>query len=123
MCKFDDLFEDFIGGFNNVNKETNELINLLNEITDKEIDKESIDNNIELALGKPDIIEKFEKDGFFYTRMTWKKGGGLIIKTIINEEPDDEKTLEEKLSDALEEEDYVLAAKIRDLIEKNNKQV
>ena len=120
---FDDLFEDFIGGFNDINKETKKLIDLLNDISDKEIDKEIIDNNIELALGKPDILEKFEKDGFYYTRMTWKKGGGLIIKTIVNDEPDDEKTLEEKLSDALAEEDYVLAAKIRDLIKKDKEQV
>jgi hypothetical protein len=99
------------------------LIDLLNDIADKQIDKESIDNNIELALGEPDVLEKFEKDGLFYTRMTWKKAGGLIIKTIINEDSDEEKTLEEKLADALEEEDYVLAAKLRDLIEKENKQV
>jgi len=122
MSNFNDLFEDFIGGFKDLNKETEKLINLLNSISEKQNGIENIHDDIESSLGEPDILENFEKDGIFYTKMIWKTAAGLVIKTIMDDTPFNEKTLEEKLQDALNEEDYELAAKIRDLIEKDKKE-
>ena len=122
MSNFNDLFDDFIGGFKDLNKETEKLINLLNSISEKQNGIENIHDDIESSLGEPDILENFEKDGVFYTKMIWKTAGGLVIKTIMDDTPFNEKTLEEKLQDALNEEDYELAAKIRDLIEKDKKE-
>jgi excinuclease UvrABC helicase subunit UvrB len=136
--KFDDLFNDFLGKNNKKkilrkdakNKEFDAekeeqikgLINMLDNI-------EHIDS-IDEQLGEPDKIETFEEDGFHFEKRVWYAFGGELVKvvmvdipytTIKPEKPVLEKTLDEKLAEAVENEDYEIAANIRDEIKKQKK--
>jgi len=78
-------------------------------------------------LGEPNSIEHFEENGLFYERQTWHLPTGNLVKIIISETPNSpskpEKSLEEQLKDALENEDYILAAKLRDELNPPKKEV
>lgn len=87
-------------------------------------DKENF-NNIEDELGKPTVIEKFkDADGFTYLRKTWKtdKGYYVLIETTDGSNPESiskikSKSLNEQLKDAVEDENYELAAKLKKIID------
>lgn len=80
------------------------------------------DSNFENRYGDPHSVE-YSKDGEFYTqRKTWIINGGEVVEVTHSREPFDETpklTLEERLAEAIEHEDYELAASLRD--ELNNK--
>lgn len=135
--KFDDLFNDFLGKNNKkkiLKKDENQefdaekeeqikgLINMLDNI-------EHVDS-IDEQLGEPNKIESFEEDGFHFEKRTWYAFGGELVKvvmvdipytTITQEKPVNSQTLEELLVEAVENEDYEIAANIRDEIKKQKK--
>ena len=72
-------------------------------------------------LGEPDTIEEFEDGGVNFIKKTWEteKGEFVMVETVMDEQGNifnNSMTLEEKLEEALEEEEYEKAAILRDKI-------
>ena len=135
MENFDDLFNEFLGKNDENDKDDDFLINETKKIIDMiesfkninpdgtytgaELDK--LDDELDDKLGEPDNIE-YSTDGEMYIeKRMWFKPSGVIIKTLISDEPLEKKPelpLEQQLQNALELEDYELAADLRDKIKK-----
>jgi len=135
MENFDDLFNEFLGKNDENDKDDDFLINETKKIIDMiesfkninpdgtytgdELDK--LDDELGDKLGEPDNIE-YSTDGEMYIeKRMWFKPSGVIIKTLISDEPLEKKPelpLEQQLQNALELEDYELAADLRDKIKK-----
>ncbi len=102
---------------NNIEEEVKKVLDMLN--TGQPID-DDVEKEIDENLGKPDKIEFFEQDGFFYEKRIWHTPNGDLVKMIVTDDPTlivppkPEKTLAEKLEEAVENEDYEKAAAIRD---------
>lgn len=133
MDKFDDLFDDFMNNEENNKKDGNE--NLFNHIFDKWVDLNALDKDLIIdglneTLGKPDKLENYEENGVFFQKQTWNTKHGQVIKTILSDVPfNEEKSkkreikipLEVQLETAVKNEEYELAAKLRDRIYKRDK--
>ena len=133
MDKFDDLFNDFMNNEENNKKDGNE--NLFNHLFDKwpnlnSLDKDLIIDGLNETLGKPDKLENYEENGLYYQKQIWNTKHGQVIKTILSDVPlNKEKSkkrefkipLEVQLETAVSEENYELAAKLRDRISKRDK--
>ena len=141
METFDELFNDFFNNgdkpkkrgvgrpkkvkedsFEEKAKKIIDSLSTMKEITD--VDKQfQIDNE----LGEPHEINLFEADGLFFKRSIWNTEDGDLVKLEVSDIPFEEnRTLEELLAIALEEEEYETAAEIRDemkKIEKKTKKV
>ena len=135
---FDDLFNDF---FNNrkktyatVNEELRKIIDSL--MSFKKIENKVIDETIQQELGEPDQIIDHVENGMNFRKMIWNTPLGKFVQIVVtdvnsNEEPKEEedifkrrkhsKSLEQRLKEAVEVEDYELAIKLRDEIKKNRK--
>lgn len=133
MDKFDDLFDAFMNNGDNNKKDENK--NLFNDIFDKwsdlnGLDKDLIIDGLNETLGKPDKLENYEENGLYYQKQIWNTKHGQVIKTILSDVPlNKEKSkkrefkipLEVQLETAVSEENYELAAKLRDRISKRDK--
>lgn len=133
MDKFDDLFDDFMNNEENNKKDGNE--NLFNHLFDKwanlnPLDKDLIIDGLNETLGEPDKLENYEENGVYFQKQTWNTKHGQVIKTILSDVPfNKEKSrkrefkipLEVQLESAVKEENYELAAKLRDRISKRDK--
>jgi hypothetical protein len=128
---FDDLFNEFFkrsdeNPFDKIRENVLKIIESLNNPYEPNLGS-SLDSLIENDLGEPNSIEHFEENGLFYERQTWHLPTGNLVKIIISETPNSpskpEKSLEEQLKDALENEDYILAAKLRDELNPPKKEV
>lgn len=134
---FDDLFNDFLGGDLNNNKKqkknTNKtdsglegVIKALANFSESSSDLE-LSNSIDDNLGEPTEVRYYEEDGFYFVEQIWETEFGVIKKTLVSdtplhgEETQIEPTLEEQLEEAVENEDYEKAAKLRDSIKKEKK--
>jgi len=91
----------------------------IDEIIEKEIDR---------TLGKPDKTEFYSEGGLYYEKRTWHTPTGDMVKLIVNDDPSinvpppTPKSLQEKLDEAVAEENYEKAAAIRDeMVKQNNK--
>ena len=80
-------------------------------------------------MGEPDKLENYEENGVYFQKQIWNTKHGQVIKTILSDVPfSKEKTerkktripLEVQLETAIKEENYELAAKLRDKINKKN---
>jgi len=143
MNTFDDLFNQFFGGkrnkknnegkepldFNKAKdeniKKLIEMISNMEEITDMETA-----GQIDEQLGEADRVEYYEEDGMYFEKKTWKVVGGEMVKVLMSDEPFDkyvpqnkqsELTLQEQLEEAVKNEEYEIAAKLRDAIKKEEK--
>lgn len=133
MDKFDDLFDDFMNNEENNKKDGNE--NLFNHLFDKwanlnPLDKDLIIDGLNETLGEPDKLENYEENGVYFQKQTWNTKHGQVIKTILSDVPfNKEKSrkreikipLEVQLESAVSEENYELAAKLRDRISRRDK--
>jgi hypothetical protein len=129
MNNFDELYDDFLKGHNkkpidNKTKMVLDIIKILNSVGDNEflVDR----NDLDIKLGKPDKVEYYNEGDMFFTKKTWVTPIGDIVKTIMSEDdtlmpPPSEKTLEEKLEEAVLVENYEKAAAIRDEIKKQKR--
>ena len=81
--------------------------------------KESITNK------KPTKVETYEEDGYKYEKKTWEYGNTKMTEiTMVNkpkEDEDDLKSLESKLTNAVENQEFELAIELRDKIKKLKK--
>jgi hypothetical protein len=140
MSEFDDLFNRFFGGKKNQKKNKKEeisdfdeakndnikklieMLDSMEEVTNSETAKQIDDN-----LGEPDRVEYYEEKGMFFEKKVWRVFGGEMVKVIISDEPFEVKkneptlTLKEQLDEAIKNEDYEIAANIRDAIKKEEK--
>lgn len=139
MKTFDELFDGF---FNNKNKKTrrkskpkkDDVDNGLEKIIEalsnfKQIEEHDLESEYDLEMGEPLTVQYFEDNGLFFKRSVWRveKDGekGELVKLEVSDVPfEDEKidkTLEEHLQEALNDENYEKAAEIRDKINKLKK--
>ena len=126
MSNFDELYDDFLKGHkrkptDEKTKMVMDIINKIHEVGENEFLADRTD--IDIKLGKPDKVEYYNEGDMFFTKKTWITPIGLIVKTTISEDDSlvpapSEKTLEEKLEEAVLEENYEKAAAIRDEIKK-----
>jgi hypothetical protein len=117
----------------NNKKDGNE--NLFNHLFDKwanlnPLDKDLIIDGLNETLGEPDKLENYEENGVYFQKQTWNTKHGQVIKTILSDVPfNKEKSrkreikipLEVQLESAVKEENYELAAKLRDRISRRDK--
>jgi hypothetical protein len=117
----------------NNKKDGNE--NLFNHLFDKwanlnPLDKDLIIDGLNETLGEPDKLENYEENGVYFQKQTWNTKHGQVIKTILSDVPfNKEKSrkreikipLEVQLESAVSEENYELAAKLRDRISRRDK--
>jgi protein-arginine kinase activator protein McsA len=131
MSKFDELFNDFMGDeANNKNESSDIMANLFKKLSNlNSFDKNGMMEELNESLGEPDEFKNFEENGVFFQKQIWNTKHGQVIKTIISDVPfakqksEAKKTripLEVQLLSAVEEENYELAAKLRDRIAKRN---
>lgn len=138
MNTFDELFDEFFNEKNENGKDKkkqkpnskkddfgDELSSLMNTLANfRQITDADEQNEIENDFGDPNKIEYFEEEGLFFKRSVWEVEDGEVVKLEVSDQPfDDEepKSLEELLQDALDSENYELAAEIRDEMNKNKK--
>lgn len=138
MNTFDELFDEFFNEKNEKGKDKkkrkpkskhedfgDELSSLMNTLSNfRQITDSDEQYEIENEFGDPHKIEFFEEEGLFFKRSIWEVEDGEVVKLEVSDQPfqvEELKTLEELLQDALETENYELAAEIRDEMNKNKK--
>lgn len=126
---FNELFDDFFNDEENkklVNKIV-DLTNLINKLSSSgKMDEEDI-KQLDETLGLPDKIEYIEENGVYLEKRIWNTDLGELIEIIVTDKPNlpeppeysiNVKSLEEQLNEAVSEENYELAADLRDKIKK-----
>lgn len=135
MKNFDDLFNKFFGRDKKeeefINKEAKKIIDMINNFkhinpngnyTGEELNK--LDEELDTKLGEPDDIEYSSDGEMYFEKRMWYKPLGVIIKTLVSDEPfqtinlKPDLPLNEQLEIAVNEENYELAAELRDKIKK-----
>jgi hypothetical protein len=135
MENFDDLFNKFLGKDNEnedfLNSEAKRIIDMIDSFKNinpngkyigAELDK--LDYELDDKLGEPDDIEYSTDGEMYFEKRMWYKPLGVIIKTLVSDEPlgpikiKPEIPLQEQLEIAVESENYELAAELRDKIKK-----
>ena len=135
MENFDDLFNKFFGKKKEeddfINKEAKKIIDMIDSLkhitpdgnyTGDELNK--LDEELDTQLGEPDDIEYSSDGEMYFEKRMWYKPLGVIIKTLVSDEPFEainlkpELPLNEQLEIAVNEENYELAAELRDKIKK-----
>jgi excinuclease UvrABC helicase subunit UvrB len=129
MSNFDELHNDFLKGqkrkpIDEKTKMVLDIIKKIHEVGENQFLADKTD--LDMKLGKPDKVEYYNEGDMFFTKKTWITPIGEIIKTTISEDDTlmpapSEKTLEEKLEEAVSEENYEKAAAIRDEIKKQKR--
>jgi len=121
---FDELYNEFFGGKGKDDddemKRAKKLIENLNNFDDADIDGF---NPYENELGEADEVHTFIENGYTFKKSTWNLEEGQVVKVEMTSSPMDigftpkkKLTLEEKLSLAIENEEYEEAAILRDNI-------
>jgi excinuclease UvrABC helicase subunit UvrB len=134
MKTFDELFNEFFkrndikpeDKINNLKEEAKKMIDILTNMKNIEEDIKNIDEEIEKSideeLGKPDKIEFFNEDNLFFERRTWHTENGDLIKLLVSDDPTFgkqpkvEKSLQQQMEEAIQNEEYEKAAILRDKI-------
>lgn len=119
--KFDELFNEFFENSNNNDNQPipNEFDNVVDAFKNVKTFDESEFNDIEFQLGDPTIIEEIVEDGMKFIKYSWITEQGTFYKIIL--EKDKPLSIQEQLDEALEKEDYELACKLRDKMNKKKK--
>ncbi len=115
---------------NKINKKMEEIEKALENILNfKDISRNPVSFDHVKQLGEPDEIERFEEGGFTFEKKTWykEKGDFVLVELIEEEHPlykrvrkplskQGKQKLEERLQDAVDDENYELAGRLRDMI-------
>ena len=132
MKSFDELSDDFLNhpkkskSSNDFDSKKDEFKNILKKLISgaTSLPDEDIEKLFDKNLGKPDRIESFSEGDTFFEKRFWKVDGGEIVKVIQLNDPSlqgpkfNEKSIQKQLEEAVATENYELAAKLRDEIEK-----
>ena len=114
--EFDVLFELYFGS-------KKKIKDLVKRITDIQIFDNKIHERIDVSdmdLGEPDETTQFKDGIFLFNKMIWHTDKGTIVKVEMVNDEYKPKSLQEQLDEALSNEDYDKAIKIRDLIKQKN---
>jgi hypothetical protein len=135
---FDDLFNEFFkrnspfGDFKTWMNDAESIFKMFGHALNDSFD-ESLEQELEKNLGKPDEVRYFTQNGMYFEKSIWHTQNGDMVKTVMSDDPSvfgdniefedenistkkKEKPLELQLEEALEREDYERAAEIRDLL-------
>lgn len=135
---FDDLFNEFFkrnspfGDFKTWMNDAESIFKMFGHALNDSFD-ESLEQELEKNLGKPDEVRYFTQNGMYFEKSIWHTQNGDMVKTVMSDDPkvfgdniefEDENVpskkkeipLELQLEEALEREDYERAAEIRDLL-------
>jgi hypothetical protein len=135
---FDDLFNEFFkrnspfGDFKTWMNDAESIFKMFGHALNDSFD-ESLEQEFEKNLGKPDEVRYFTQNGMYFEKSIWHTKNGDMVKTVMSDDPSvfgdniefedenvstkkKEKPLELQLEEALEREDYERAAEIRDLL-------
>lgn len=143
---FDELFNEFLGGelnkkndnkpskLNNISDSIEKVINAITNNIGGDLDLSNdleLSNDIDKNLGEPSEVRYYEEDGLYFIESTWETEIGVIRKTLVSDMPLDGSvkeveeeiglSLEEQLEEAIQNEEYEKAAKLRDSIKKEKK--
>lgn len=129
---FDDLFNDFFGrrrnDYSSINEELKKIMESLMNF--KKVQNEVLGEAIQSELGEPDQIIDHVEAGMNFRKMIWNTPQGQFVKIIVTDVDDTEplvqrkkhsKSLEQRLKEAVDAEDYELAIQLRDEIKANRK--
>ena len=131
MKSFDDLFNDFFNEQPNESKNTSSIHEEIRKLMEalsgfkktEALDaEEMIANKLGINLGEPTTSEEIIEDGLRFTKLTWDTPNGRFVKIVVTDvlagesKVEDKKTLDEQLQEAVDNEDYELAIKLRDKI-------
>lgn len=133
MKNFDDLFNDFFKRKSSITPIHNEIKKIIDSLTNykkTELDvnefgsEEAIANHLGVDLSNPTSTEEHVQDGMKFIKLTWDTPNGRFVKIVVTDVIDEndslispesiEKSLEEQLQDAVDNEDFELAIKLRD---------
>jgi len=136
MKTFDELFDEFFNENDKGKKRGrkpktkndefgDELKNLMNTLSNfKQITDADEQFEIDNEFGEPDRVEFFRDEDLYFKRSVWVVEDSEVVKLEVSDQPfdiEEPKSLEELLQDALDSENYELAAEIRDEMNKNKK--
>lgn len=129
---FDDLFNDFFGrrrnDYSSINEELKKIMESL--MTYKKVQNEMLGEAIQSELGEPDQIIDHVEEGMNFRKMIWNTPHGQFVKIIVTDVDETEKptqrkkhskSLEQRLKEAVDAEDYELAIQLRDEIKSSRK--
>ncbi len=133
-----------------INDEVKKMIDMLMNFKDISNINEETEKGLDETLGAPDRIEFFTDDDLYFEKRIWDTPNGMLYKIIATDEPsmdfqralDDldfntrstnfvkkpnrrkknKKPLQQQLDEAISNENYEKAAKLRDLIKFENNQ-
>jgi len=138
---FDDLFNEFFKRnkikpddriSDSLKDEAQRMISMLQNFNEVENVDEDVEKEMDISLGKPDKVEFYNEGNMFFEKRIWHTPSGDIVKLIATDDPDLlvppikvapilEKSLTEKMDEAVANEDYEKASAIRDEINRNRK--
>ena len=135
---FDDLFNEFFNRRRNnttsINDEIQKIVESL--MSFQQVRVKTHDESVEAELGEPDEIIEHTEMGMNFKKLVWNTPKGRFVKIVVTdvepiptppppgEDPltvvrkKHSKSLEQRLKDAVEVEDYELAIELRDEIKK-----
>jgi len=128
---FNELFDEFFKRDNNspkislddqIKDDVKKIIDILSQAKGSSSIDESMEQQMDESLGKPDKIEFYNEGHMFYEKRTWNTPNGKLVKLIVTDDPTlieppiPEKSLDEQLKEAVENEDFEKAAELRDKI-------
>jgi len=139
---FDDLFNEFFNrrrsNATSINDEIQKIIESL--MSFKPTNVKTHDESVEAELGEPDEIIEHTEMGMNFKKLIWNTPEGRFVKIVVTDvepfpptppPPDEDpltvkrkkhsKSLEQRLKEAVEVEDYELAIELRDEIKKDRR--
>lgn len=138
---FDELFNEFFKR-NKINPddflhdslrdEAKKMIDMLSSFRDMDSIDEDLEKQMDESLGEPDEVLRYKEGGMYFEKRIWHTPTGDLIKLTGSDiplemmdaeykKPVTKKSLQKKLNEALADENYEEAAKIRDEMEQLGK--
>lgn len=133
MKSFDDLFNEFFNrkkSISPIHDEIKKIIEGLTNIKKPSMEAEDmIAQQLGINLDEPTSTEEHIENGMRFTKLIWDTPRGRFMKIVVTDvvdtdniipkqQPKEQKSLEEQLQEAVDNEDYELAIKLRDRINK-----
>jgi len=141
---FDDLFNEFFNrrrdNTTSINDEIQKIVESL--MSFQKVRVKTHDESVEAELGEPDEIIEHTEMGMNFKKLVWNTPQGRFVKIVVTDieplppvlyppEPNEDpltvkrkkhsKSLEQRLKEAVEVEDYELAIQLRDEIKRNRR--
>lgn len=137
MKSFDELFNEFFNRIPKPNSLHDEIMKIIESLATPKMSnhdsEEMIVKTLGIDLDKPTSVEEHIQDGMRFTKLIWDTPNGKFVKIVVTDVVDSDtalmstgpkqKSLDEQLQEAVDNEDYELAIKLRDQIKAQSEQV